>query len=451
MTLANTTTVLPSGALAERLLGASTEGFWSWDSAHNLFTDHRQCGLLLGASSDVTGAGFSVENTYALSAMIADFSASDAPTFTAQLQLHYIDESLRWFQIHAVKELATNAEEARIMGTLRDINDVKIAELTQAAVFQISEAAHTCTELEDLYRRIHHTIAALLPAKNLFIALYDRVEDVLSFPYYVDECDSPPESLSLGDAGLTQRVIRTGMSVLMKPEMRAKRVANGEKIIGSVCLDWLGVPLINAGEVIGALVIQVYAGDTRYTEKDQTLLRFVSNQVAAAIVRKRAIDHIIHMALHDPLTGLPNRALWHDRLRQTIQEAGRSQVQFAVLYLDLNRFKPVNDRHGHAMGDALLTQVAHRLQTCVRLSDTLARLGGDEFTVLLRDIKSRGDVLLVVKQIEQVIAVPFLIDALTMQISIAVGMAIYPDDGATADVLMRQADEALYYQKSQQL
>ena len=187
MTLANTTTVLPSGALAERLLGASTEGFWSWDSAHNLFTDHRQCGLLLGASSDVTGAGFSVENTYALSAMIADFSASDAPTFTAQLQLHYIDESLRWFQIHAVKELAKNFEEARIMGTLRDINDVKIAELTQAAVFQISEAAHTCTELEDLYRRIHHTIAALLPAKNLFIALYDRVEDVLSFPYYVDE------------------------------------------------------------------------------------------------------------------------------------------------------------------------------------------------------------------------------------------------------------------------
>lgn len=413
--------------------------------------DHRHCGVLLGASSDSIGADFSVENTYALSAMIADFSASDAFTFAAQLQLHYVDESLRWFQIHAIKERAENAEDARIMGTLRDIHDIKIAELTQAAVFQISEAAHTCTELGDLYRRIHHTIAALLPAKNLFIALYDRVEDVLSFPYYVDECDPPPEPRSLGDAGLTQRVIRTGISVLMTPEMRAKRVANGEVIIGSVCLDWLGVPLINAGEVIGALVIQVYAGDTRYTEKDQTLLHFVSNQVAAAIVRKRALDHITHMALHDPLTGLPNRALWHDRLRQTIQEAGRSQVQFAVLYLDLNRFKPVNDRHGHAMGDALLIQVAQRLQTCVRLSDTLARLGGDEFTVLLRDIKSRGDVLLVVKQIEQMINTPFIIGALTVQISIAVGMAIYPDDGATADVLMRQADEALYYQKSQQL
>jgi diguanylate cyclase (GGDEF)-like protein len=439
-------------AQSDQLIGASTEGFWSWDSDTNRLIDHRHCAVLLGASE----IGFTAENVNVFNAAIEHFCASNVLVFTQQILLHCgdtygdnnADTTQRWFQIYGVRRNDESSGNTRITGTLRDIHDVKMAEKTQAAVFQISEAAHTCTELEDMYRRIHYSIAELLPAKNLFIALYDRATEILSFPYYIDEIDAPPEPEKVGDSGLTQQVIRTGLSVLMTPEMRDIRIKNGEKIIGAVCLDWLGVPLINAGEIIGALVIQSYSGDVRYTEKDQALLRFVSNQVAAAIVRKRALDRITHMALHDALTGLPNRALWHDRLSQTIQEAGREQAQFALLYLDLNLFKPVNDQHGHAVGDALLKQVAQRLQGCVRLSDTLARLGGDEFTVLLRNIKSRSDVLLVVKQIEEAIAVPYEIQALTIQISIAVGMAIYPADGATADALMRGADEALYVQKN---
>ncbi len=435
-------------AQSDQLIGASTEGFWSWDSEASRLIDHHHCAALLGSPD----SGFTAENVNIFSSAIESFCASGTGVFTQQLQLQYDDKcsdrAQRWFQIHGVRLHHENSGNTYITGTLRDIHDVKMVEKTQAAVFQISEAAHTCTELEDMYRRIHHSIAELLPAKNLFIALYDRATDVLSFPYYIDEIDVPPEPEKVGHTGLTQQVIRTGLSVLMTPEMRDIRIKNGEKIIGAVCLDWLGVPLINAGEVIGALVIQSYSGDVRYTEKDQALLRFVSNQVAAAIVRKRALDRITHMALHDALTGLPNRALWHDRLSQTIQEAGREQAQFALLYLDLNLFKPVNDQYGHAVGDGLLQQVAQRLQSCVRLSDTLARLGGDEFTVLLRNIKSRSDVLSVVKQIEETIAAPYEIQALPIQISIAVGMAIYPADGATADALMRGADEALYVQKN---
>ncbi len=438
-----------------RLLAASADGFWSWDGARNVMTDHHRCASLLGAKLPTSGNAmiatvFTAENANLFNTLVEDFWPTDAATFTRYLQLRCADQTLRWFQLHGVRETTDTAEKPRITGTLRDVHDLKMAEKTQATVFQISESAHTCNELEDLYRQIHHTIAELLPAKNLFIALYDRGTDVLSFPYYIDEYDLQPAPRPLGETGLTQRVIRTGSSVLMTPELRDIRIKNGEKIIGSVCLDWLGVPLISGAVVIGALVIQSYSGDERYTEKDQTLLHFVSNQVAAAIVRKQALDRITHMALHDSLTGLPNRALWHDRLRQAVQEAGRSQTQFALLCLDLNHFKPVNDNHGHAAGDALLVQVAQRLQTCVRLSDTLARLGGDEFTVLLRNIKTRSDVLLVVKQIEQTIAMPFIIGAFTVQISIAVGIAIYPEAGATADVLMRCGDEALYVQKAQQ-
>jgi diguanylate cyclase (GGDEF)-like protein len=332
----------------------------------------------------------------------------------------------------------------RVVGTLRDIHELKSADNLRATVFAISEAAHTCTQLDDLYRRIHHSIEQLLPAKNLFFALHDPTTDVLSFPYHVDEFDAPPPPRKMGDKGLTQRVIRSGSAVLMTPEMRAQRIAGGEQIVGSICMDWLGVPLANGGEVIGAMVIQSYTGEVRYNERDKELLHFVSDQVAAAIVRKQTFDRMARLALHDPLTLLPNRVLWQERLQQAILESKRDTTQFALLYLDLDLFKPVNDNFGHAVGDRLLVQVAERLQLCIRGSDTLARLGGDEFTVLLRQIKSTDDAAAVMDKIAVAIKAPFELLGHTIQISVTQGAAFYPADGYSADQLMKAADQSLY-------
>jgi diguanylate cyclase (GGDEF)-like protein len=251
----------------------------------------------------------------------------------------------------------------------------------------------------------------------------------------------------LSDRGLTQRVIRTGEAVLMTPEMRAERIARGEQIVGSICLDWLGVPLVESGETIGALVVQSYSGDVRYCPADTELLQFVSSQVASAIVRKRDSDRISHLALHDALTGLPNRALLHDRGRHAITTANRNSTKFAWLCLDLDKFKPINDSYGHAIGDIVLAQVSARMQACLRESDTLARTGGDEFILLLEAVEDIDAAKVVAEKIRKSLSQPFPVDGHALHISVSIGIAMFPDHGDNELELSKAADAALYAAK----
>ena len=154
------------------------------------------------------------------------------------------------------------------------------------------------------------------------------------------------------------------------------------------------------------------------------------------------------LAQHDMLTGLANRALFSDRLQHAIAVAQRESTRFALLYLDLDKFKPVNDTYGHAVGDLLLKEVALRITHRVRESDTVARIGGDEFVVILRAIDSNQNVVQVAQGIREALAQPFLIEALTLNISCSIGAAIYPDDGHDELVLSRVADSAMYQAKN---
>jgi diguanylate cyclase (GGDEF)-like protein len=317
----------------------------------------------------------------------------------------------------------------------------------QRALYQISETTHSGGDLMDIFAQIHHIIGELVPAKNCFIALYDEATSLVSFPYYVDEYDPQPTPRPLSERGLTHRVIRTGEAVLMKPDMRAQRIARGEQIIGSICLDWLGVPLKLEDRVIGALVIQSYHGDVRYSDQDKELLQFVSSQVAAAIERKRTADRIAHLALHDVLTGLPNRALLRERLQQTILLAKRQQRRFAYICVDLDKFKPINDRFGHPAGDALLVQVAARMRACVRETDTVARVGGDEFIVLLQDTESVDNTLVLADKIRDNLHQPFDFEGRLHHVSASLGVALYPEHALDAEQLAACADAALYAAK----
>jgi diguanylate cyclase (GGDEF)-like protein len=318
----------------------------------------------------------------------------------------------------------------------------------QRALYQISETTHSCRDLSDIFAQIHQIIGELLPAKNCFIALYDEATSLVSFPYYVDEYDAQPTPRPLSERGLTHRVIRTGEAVLMKPDTRAQRIAQGEQIIGSICLDWLGVPLKLEDRVIGALAIQSYHGDVRYSDQDKELLQFVSSQVAAAIERKRTADHIAHLAWHDVLTGLPNRALLRERLQQTILLAKRQQRRFAYICVDLDKFKPINDQFGHAAGDALLVQVAARMRECVRETDTVARVGGDEFIVLLQDIERFENTLFLANKICDQLHLPFNIEGQLHHVSASLGVALYPEHALEAEQLAACADSALYTAKN---
>lgn len=165
--------------------------------------------------------------------------------------------------------------------------------------------------------------------------------------------------------------------------------------------------------------------------------------------QKRIQNRISHMAQYDGLTDLPNRALFYDRLRQGLSLAKRSQHGLALMFLDLDRFKEVNDTLGHHVGDLLLKNVADRLRHCVRESDTVARLGGDEFTVLLYDLREREDIGRIAQKIVEALSLPYRLDERDVQIGVSIGIARFTDDTEDEDKLMNLADKAMYTAKAE--
>lgn len=164
--------------------------------------------------------------------------------------------------------------------------------------------------------------------------------------------------------------------------------------------------------------------------------------------RKKAEETISFQALHDHLTHLPNRRLFKDRLELSMSQAKRNGRLVGVMFIDLDRFKLVNDTHGHAEGDELLINVAHRLRNCVRGGDTLARQGGDEFTVLLPDLYRPEDASIIAGKVLDVLKAPFLVRGQEFRATASIGIAVYPSDGDSADVLLKNADIAMYKVKA---
>jgi diguanylate cyclase (GGDEF)-like protein/PAS domain S-box-containing protein len=165
--------------------------------------------------------------------------------------------------------------------------------------------------------------------------------------------------------------------------------------------------------------------------------------------RKKVEERIAHMAQHDALTDLPNRPLFSDRLEQAMALAERDGTSMALMFLDLDGFKPVNDTFGHAVGDLLLQEAAHRIRECVRAADTVGRIGGDEFVVLLHRIEDEDDALTVAEKIRQALCRPFELAGQRLEISCSIGIAIYPEHGADEKELSQSADSAMYCAKQE--
>jgi diguanylate cyclase (GGDEF)-like protein len=163
--------------------------------------------------------------------------------------------------------------------------------------------------------------------------------------------------------------------------------------------------------------------------------------------RKRDEEQIRRQANYDALTGLPNRSLFFDRLNQAVISARREKWLLGLLFVDLDRFKAVNDTFGHVMGDEILQEVGERLKECVRDSDTVARLGGDEFVVLAQDLAEVNDAALVADKIIEQMAMPFSINGRKVTLGASIGITIYPEDTNSAEEMMRNADMAMYRAK----
>lgn len=183
--------------------------------------------------------------------------------------------------------------------------------------------------------------------------------------------------------------------------------------------------------------------------EDGSIYRYVAQ--FSDITEKKQKDELIHWQAHyDPLTNLPNRRLFHDRLGQAIKIAHRTKKPLSLMYIDLDYFKEINDNLGHAQGDALLMEVSRRLSSCVREADTVARLGGDEFTVILPELDGTSQTLRIAQQIVEKVAQPyyFMDNEMPYHISASIGIALYPDDATDVAGLIKCADKAMYAAKA---
>ncbi|MCH4874082.1 diguanylate cyclase domain-containing protein [Pseudomonas sp. TMW22091] len=330
----------------------------------------------------------------------------------------HISWSARWSQTYQLR-----------VAVARDITERKNAELRQQAIFAISEAAHGAEDLLELFKCVHMLIGQWLPALNFSVALCDQDQGTVSFPYHIDD----HEHLQLTEVRvLSEEVIRSGQAVLR---------------CGEASSSWLCVPLVTPSGIIGALVVKSSLGDERYSESHKELLQFVSTQVAAAIERKQLINRLQFLAQYDALTQLPNREFFYERLKSALARAQREQACLAVLFIDLDHFKAVNDNYGHAIGDALLQQIAQRLKQSVRESDTVARMSGDEFVLILESLRQPEDASIVAEKIRQNLSQPLLIEGQTLSIFPSIGFAVYPDHGEQFRQLLCHADTAMYRDK----
>lgn len=345
------------------------------------------------------------------------------------------------------------SEEDRVrIAVARDVTALKRAEQIQNAVYRISQAAHSTESLSELCQEIHTVIGELLSTDELHFAFYDPAADSLSFLHVTsarprkqtEGVCGPDVPLERGSA--IAKVICSGRALLAKRD--ESRPGLGIETVSSTDgANWLGVPLASAGRVLGAVVIESCSPSGLYNEEDRNLLYFVASQIAVAIEHKQSEERLRFIAHHDSLTGLTNRQLFYDRLDMALRLARRKQGRVALLYLDLNSFKQVNDNLGHEVGDQLLCEVARRLERCTRESDTVARMGGDEFTILLTNIRGPSSVDAMVAKIREIMAVPFERGENTLDISFSIGVAIYPQDGQDPQSLLRHADAGMYCMK----
>ncbi|MBO7921862.1 bifunctional diguanylate cyclase/phosphodiesterase [Alteromonas sp. KS69] len=385
---------------------------------------------------------------------------------------------------------------------LRKINDDLQEEILerqkveslQQALFEISElAANLEGDMSVFYSSLHEILARLISAPNCFISIIDESKQMLEFPYFSDMESEDVEARPMG-LGLTEFVLRTGQAELINPPRVLELAEAGEidVTIAQTMLNsansWLGSPLVVDGEVFGVIAVQTYGKHAKYNARDLELLRFVSHHIAVTMERKRSTEEIqrhnselelrvaartaeldrankylkqqieerkeielklIHDAHHDSLTDLPNRSMFTSRLELAVASKQRyTENYFAVLFIDLDRFKVINDTLGHHAGDEFLVEVARRIALCIRGHDLLARLGGDEFVVLLDNFEDLTDVQEVASRIINSISEPFLLDGREMYSGASIGIANLESYYRSADEVLRDADAAMYQAKT---
>jgi diguanylate cyclase (GGDEF)-like protein/PAS domain S-box-containing protein len=399
-------------------LEARDQAVWDWDVQRGLVQLSKAGKQLFGFTDNEIGdkitdwaARCHPDDVARVMAALKDHFRARTESVVVTFRVRAKNGSWRWIRTHGkVVRRARDGKPLRMVGTHQDITERHRRDEEQRLAATVLELADEAVLVTDPRNRI-------ISVNPAFTAItgYTAQEMIGRNPGLLSAGQQTPEFYQK----MWQSLEATGAW--------AGEVVNRKKS-GETYVEWLSIKRVHDEQGLLTHHVAVFSDITS---------------------RKAAEARMRHLALHDVLTGLPNRALLTERLEQALLRAAREQSRLGLLYFDLDKFKPVNDRYGHEVGDLLLKEVASRVNACVRASDTVARLGGDEFVVLLPHIDSEAAALGVAEKIRAALNQPFPLAGHTLDISTSMGLAIYPEHGADEQTLTRHADEAMYQAKQQ--
>ena len=328
--------------------------------------------------------------------------------------------------VHLLWSTSWSEKHKMRLGVARDITRIKAAEAMQQSLISISDTAHRTNNIKPLCQQVLYHLNTHLPVATFGIALKMPGNETWKMLFEsVRDCLSP-----LKDEVMFRIASHSDMAL--------------ETIDGKLMLL---VPLQLNEAGFGLMALALTEPDFSLNENDQALLTFTASQIGTAVERHQMLDRLQYLALYDALTGLPNRELFQDRIQRSLLRAKREQKHFALMYMDLDKFKEANDTFGHAAGDCLLKEAALRITQCVRETDTVVRFGGDEFVVLLDAVENRNGAFGVAEKIRVELAKPYEWQGNEIELSVSIGISVFPQQGEQITQLIAAADEAMYKAK----
>ncbi|WP_292758030.1 GGDEF domain-containing protein [Methylophaga sp. UBA2689] len=328
--------------------------------------------------------------------------------------------------VHLLWSTSWSEQHKMRLGVARDITRIKAAEEMQNSLIAISDTAHRTNGIKQICQQILFHLDS-----HISIATFGVEVSPINDTKWHTIFESVGDCMSMLKNEVKLHIANDNQIVL-------------EKIDGKLMLL---VPLVFDEEFHGIIGLALMEQDYSLNENDRALLTFTALQVATAIERHQRFERLQHLALYDALTGLPNRELFQDRVQRSLLRAKREQTHFALMYMDLDKFKEANDTYGHAAGDHLLKEAAGRITDCVRETDTVVRFGGDEFVVLLDTVENRQNVLGVAEKIRLALSEPYEWQEHEIELSVSIGIALFPEQGEQITQLIAAADEAMYKAK----
>ena len=342
----------------------------------------------------------------------------------------------------AVAQAVAKAEENdALVQTLRD------RQRLQRAMATIRRAISDRVPISDVLEAIVEAVSDLLQGGPAGLYLLDANDE--SFMSLVAHrqfrlAEEPTLRRRRVGVGVSGRAVQNDEVVVAEDYVQS--ADSLKQLVDTGLRSVIAVPVHENGRVCGCLVVSSYGERRSFSTAEREMLISLAEHVSLALTDAKTVDAMLHQALHDGLTGLPNRALFNDRLEHALTRGRRGRTMTGVLFLDLDRFKNVNDSLGHAAGDELLVEVARRLDGCRRAADTAARLGGDEFAVLLEDLVEHSEAVRAAERILAALSAPYQLQGREVRIEASIGVAV---DEPDAEEFLRHADVAMYRAKSQ--